>query len=55
LKAYDALGNGIAILVNEEEGVYSEIVDASSLASGVLSCQLICGSSIETKHRAVLK
>jgi hypothetical protein len=64
LKVYDALGNEIATLVNEEKptGTYEVEFNATShsgevrnLPSGIYFYQLKVGSFIETKKMVLIK
>lgn len=57
LKVFNALGQEIAILVNEEKpsGSYEIVFDASHLSSGVYFYQLTSGNFIETKRMLLLK
>ena len=57
LKVYDALGNEVVTLVNEEKerGVYSIYFDAPTLASGIYLYRLQSGSFVETKKLMFIK
>jgi plastocyanin len=57
LKAYDILGNEVAILVNEEKpaGEYQLEFDASELTGGVYFYQLTSNSFVDTKKMILLK
>jgi plastocyanin len=57
LKAYDILGNEVAILVNEEKpaGEYQLEFDASELTGGVYFYQLTSNSFVETKKMILMK
>ena len=57
LKVYDALGNEIATLVNEEKpaGEYEVEFDANNLSSGIYFYQLKAGSFTQTKKMILMK
>lgn len=57
LNVYDAVGNEIAALVNEEKspGTYNIIFDASALSSGVYFYTLSAGSKIYSKKMIFIK
>lgn len=57
LKVYDALGNEVAILVNEKKnaGSYSIEFDGNDFASGVYFYKLEAGEFVETKRMILLK
>lgn len=57
LKVYDILGNEVATLVNgtKTPGNYTEVLDASSLASGVYIYTLRTNSFIQTRKMMLLK
>ena len=57
LKVYDALGNLVAILVNEkkEAGYYSINFDGSNLASGVYFYKIEAGDFFQTKRMLPMK
>jgi len=57
LMVYDLLGRKIAILIDEDlnAGTYSQVFDASHLASGVYLYQLRVGVYVETKRLILMK
>jgi hypothetical protein len=57
LKVFDALGNKIETLVNEEKpsGSYEVKFDASKLSSGIYFYKLQSGSFVETKKIILMK
>jgi len=57
LKVYDALGNNITTLINEEKamGEYEAEFDATGLPSGIYFYQLKAGQYSETKKMILLK
>ncbi|HMQ70598.1 MAG TPA: FG-GAP-like repeat-containing protein [Ignavibacteria bacterium] len=57
LKVYDALGNLVAILVNEkkEAGYYYINFDGSNLASGVYFYKIEAGNFVQTKRLLLMK
>jgi hypothetical protein len=57
LKAFDALGNEVATLVNEEKstGIYKVKFDATHLSSGIYFYKLQSGNFIETKKMVLIK
>ena len=57
LKVYDALGNEVATLVNEEKqaGEYEVEFNGIGLPSGVYFCQLIVKDYLETKKMILIK
>ena len=57
LKVYNALGEMIKVLINEqkEAGSYTEIFDASGLPSGLYICRLEAPGFAETKKMTLLK
>jgi len=57
LKVYDALGNEITTLVNEEKpaGTYKINFDASNLSSGVYFYTLTSGNFVEAKKMILMK
>jgi hypothetical protein len=57
LKVYDALGNEVAVLVNENQssGMHEAIFDGSNLSSGVYFYKLQAGSFVETKKMLMIK
>jgi len=57
LKVYDAIGNEITTLVNEEKqsGIYSVDFDATDLTGGIYFYQIISGSFVKTKKMILLK
>jgi plastocyanin len=57
LKVYDAIGNEIAVLVNEEKqaGNYYVDFEASNLSGGIYFYQIRAGSFIETRKMTLLK
>ncbi|MDP2362488.1 MAG: T9SS type A sorting domain-containing protein [Ignavibacteria bacterium] len=57
LKVYDALGNEVATLVNEEKptGSYEVEFNAKNISSGVYFYQLKAGSFIQTKKMILIK
>lgn len=57
LTVYDILGREVAVLIDEElhPGTYSQIFDASHLASGVYVYQLRAGEHTETKRLVIVK
>ena len=57
LKVFDILGREVAILVNEfkQAGNYTQVFDASKLASGVYFYSLKAGSFTETKKMLLVK
>ena len=57
LKVYDAIGNEVATLVNEnkQSGIYKVTFDADNLPSGVYFYRLQAVSFVETKKMLLLK
>ena len=57
LKVYDAIGNELAALVNEnkQSGIYEVTFNAVELTSGVYFYRLQAGSFVETKKMLILK
>ena len=57
LKVYDALGNEVVTLVNEEKpaGNYEVQFDANGLSSGIYFYKLQVGSFVDTKKMILLK
>ncbi len=57
LKVYDAIGNEIKTLVNEEKnfGRYQVAFDGTSLASGIYFCVLRAGDFIQTRKMLLLR
>ena len=57
LKLYDAIGNAIITIFegNQTAGEYSEVFDASLLASGTYLCKLTSGSNTSTVMITVVK
>jgi photosystem II stability/assembly factor-like uncharacterized protein len=57
LKVYDAIGNEVATLVNENKpaGNYEITFDASNLSSGIYLYKLQAGSFVETKKMLMIK
>ncbi len=57
LTVYDVLGRKVAILIDEElhAGTYSQVFDASHLASGMYLYQLRAGNYVETKRLILMK
>jgi hypothetical protein len=57
LKVYDALGNEIATLVNEEKqpGIYEVEFNATDLSSGIYYYTLQTGSFNQTKKMILIK
>jgi hypothetical protein len=57
LKIYDAIGNEVATLVNENKpaGTYEIAFDASNLSSGIYLYKLQAGSFAETKKMLLMK
>jgi hypothetical protein len=57
LKVYDAIGNEVVTLVNEQKasGNYEVKFDGSSLASGMYVYQLNAGEFVITKKMILMK
>jgi glucuronoarabinoxylan endo-1,4-beta-xylanase len=51
LSVIDMLGQEVAVLVDgmREAGIYSEVFDASELASGMYLCRLKAGSVVQSR------